>query len=84
MDIDFILGDVEDDAFFFVEHTKEVDDVGVAVFVDYISVGVEMDEALVSSWHIDSDHDKSVIVGGREAEDLACGFFEFDRCGGLK
>ena len=78
VDVDLVLGYIEDDALLLVHHAEEVDDVWIFVFVEDVSIGGVVHQALLGAGLDDVDGDEGVVVGRGEAEDLPRLLLEFD------
>jgi hypothetical protein len=68
--VDVGLGDVHNNYLTFVEHSKEVDDVGVLVLEEHLTISIHMNDALIGTGVNHPRENKSVVEGGGEAEDL--------------
>ncbi len=76
--VDFAFGDVEDDDFFLVDHAEEVDNILIGVLKEDLAIFIEMDYAFLLTLFVHPDHYKSVVVGGRGAENLGHGGVQID------
>ena len=74
--IDFAVRDIQNDYLFFVDHSKEVNDVLVLVFPQNFTILIEMNDALLLARVINSHQDESVVVSRRYAEDLLHGWLQ--------
>ncbi len=77
-DVDFVLGDVEDDHLIILHHSEKINDIVVIFFKENLSVGIEVNDALLLAGLIHSDHHKSIAVGCRGPEYFRHWWLEFD------
>ena len=60
--LDFAVRDIQNDYLFFVDHSEEVNDVFVLVFPQNFAIFIEMNDALLLAWVVNSHQDESVVV----------------------
>ena len=66
-DVDVGLRDVHDDDFAFIEHSEEVDDIGVFMLEEDIAIGINMDDTFISARVDHTREDEGIIKGRGEA-----------------
>lgn len=68
--IDFAFRNIKNDHLFLVDHPKEVDDVFVLTLPENFSIGVQVDDAFLLSWPVNSYQYEGLLVGYGCTEDL--------------
>lgn len=77
-DINFAVGDVEYDDFLIIHLAEGVNDVVVLVFVENFAFFIEMNNALLLTRLVQSNHDKSIVVGNRQGKNFGSDSLQFD------
>jgi hypothetical protein len=69
-DVDVLVGNVHNDDLAFVEHSEEVDNVGVPMLEEDFAIGIDMDDALIGPRIDDLAENEGIVEGSGETEYL--------------
>jgi len=69
-DVDVLVGDVHNDDLAFIEHSEEVNNVGIPMLEENFGIGIDMDDTLIGSGIDDLTENEGIVEGSGETEYL--------------
>ena len=78
-DVDVSVGNVHNDDLALIEHSEEVNNVGVLVLEEHFAFCIDVDDALIGAGINDLTENEGIVEGSGEAEYLRDSVFEFKR-----
>ncbi len=69
-DVDVSIRDVHNDDLAFVEHSEEVNNVGVLMLKEYFAIRIDVDDALIGTGNNDLTENEGIVEGSGKAKYL--------------